>query len=85
MTMSCDRASFLMSKAQDKPLSIMEKLSMNFHIMMCTACRISKAQIGRIRDICKISKLESTKIKAAKLSDDFKLILKQRLGEDTQS
>lgn len=85
MTMNCDRASFLMSKDQDKPLSIMEKLSMKFHLMICTACRISKIQIGRIRDICKISELESTKIKAAKLSDDFKVILKQRLDEDTQS
>ena len=44
--MSCRKATRLMSDAKDRPLQFSEKLSLNFHKMMCSGCRRFDQQLG---------------------------------------
>lgn len=58
MTMNCDRASFLMSKEQDKPLSLLEKASLKYHFIVCAACIHTRNQMNRIREICGLPEMQ---------------------------
>ncbi len=42
---NCQQATRLISEAQDRPLSMVEKVSLKFHTMMCSGCRNFSAQV----------------------------------------
>jgi hypothetical protein len=88
MTMSCDRASFLMSKKQDKPLSFGEKVSLKWHFIVCAACMHTEKQYRRIREICGLEEMkvmEGPEVKDCCLDDGVKDDLKKRLSEAQES
>jgi len=50
---SCKKASFLMSKQLDAPLSLTEKLSLSVHIAMCKNCSRCNQQLKQIQNTCR--------------------------------
>ncbi|HEX5768012.1 MAG TPA: zf-HC2 domain-containing protein [Burkholderiales bacterium] len=49
MNISCKEASRLMSQAQDRELSLGERASLKFHLVLCRGCRAFKGQLELLR------------------------------------
>ena len=47
--MNCRNATRLMSKAQERPLSITERISLKLHLIMCSGCHNFKDQMNSLR------------------------------------
>lgn len=47
--MSCERATFLVSQAQDRPLSRGERYKLALHVSLCKACRAFQNQMPILR------------------------------------
>ena len=47
--MNCRDATRLMSEAQERPLSITERMSLKLHVNMCSGCHNFKDQMGTLR------------------------------------
>ncbi len=48
--LNCKQATELMSLGMDRKLSMREKLSLRFHLMMCSGCRNFSKQMDFLRD-----------------------------------
>ena len=46
---NCKEASRLLSHAQDKPLSVRDRVRLRLHLYACAACRRFERQIGFLR------------------------------------
>lgn len=51
--LSCKDATHLLSAAQDRKLTLAERLSLNMHLAMCKGCSNFKAQMGFLRTACR--------------------------------
>ncbi len=51
--LKCKEVTHLLSEAQDRPLSLPEKLPLQMHLAMCQGCRNFKKQIGFLREACR--------------------------------
>jgi len=51
--LSCKEATKLMSAAQDRPLSMSEKMQLRIHLMMCAGCVRFREQMDFLRQACK--------------------------------
>ena len=49
--MNCHNATRLMSEAQERPLSVTEKISLKLHLIMCSGCHNFKDQMNTLRSI----------------------------------
>ena len=49
--MNCRNATRLMSEAQERPLSITERMSLELHVIMCSGCHNFKDQMNTLRSI----------------------------------
>ena len=49
--LNCKNATRLMSESQERPLSIIERMSLKLHMMMCSGCSNFKEQMGVIRSM----------------------------------
>lgn len=47
--MHCRDATRLMSEAQERPLSITERMSLKLHVIMCSGCQNFKDQMDALR------------------------------------
>ena len=47
--LNCRNATRLMSESQERPLSMIERISLKLHLMMCSGCSNFKEQMGAIR------------------------------------
>jgi len=47
--LNCHKATRLMSESQERPLGLGEKLSLGFHTLLCSGCRICEKQIHFLR------------------------------------
>ncbi|MCE9551006.1 MAG: zf-HC2 domain-containing protein [Betaproteobacteria bacterium] len=47
--MNCHNATRLMSEAQERPLSITERISLKLHLIMCSGCHNFKDQMNTLR------------------------------------
>lgn len=75
--LNCHRASELLSRAQDGPLSLPARLSLGFHLMMCVSCRRLRDQFERLRVILRAD----AGVPGESLSDDARDRLKAALRE----
>lgn len=48
---NCQHATRLLSDAQERELSLKDRASLKFHVMMCSGCRNFGKQMGTLRDI----------------------------------
>lgn len=49
--LNCHNATKLMSESQERPLSMMERISLKLHLMMCTGCKNFEDQMDAMRFI----------------------------------
>jgi predicted anti-sigma-YlaC factor YlaD len=49
----CKEATHLLSEAQDRNLSLSERLQLKMHLAMCTGCRNFKGQMAFLRQACR--------------------------------
>ncbi|MEO6975355.1 MAG: zf-HC2 domain-containing protein [Gallionella sp.] len=47
--LNCHDATRLMSELQDRPLSLMERMSLKLHASMCSGCSNFKEQMSTLR------------------------------------
>jgi len=47
--LSCRHASLLLSRAQDGPLTLSERLAMRMHLLICRSCRRFDRQLSLLR------------------------------------
>ncbi len=51
--LTCKEATRMMSEAQDRPLSVGERLQLQMHLAMCRGCRNSGVQMDFLRTACR--------------------------------
>ncbi len=51
--LTCKEATRMMSEAQDRPLSIGERLQLQMHLAMCRGCRNFRVQMDFLRTACR--------------------------------
>lgn len=51
--LTCKEATRIMSEAQDRSLSVGEKLQLEMHLAMCRGCRSFRAQMDFLRMACR--------------------------------
>lgn len=51
--LTCKNATKLMSQAQDRPLPLRERISLRFHLMICSGCNNYNKQMSFIRKACR--------------------------------
>lgn len=51
--LNCKDATRLMSEAQDRKLSVAEKLRLEMHLAMCNGCRNFRRQMNFLRAACR--------------------------------
>jgi hypothetical protein len=51
--LNCLEATQLLSEAQDRPLTLKERVSLRIHLAMCTGCHNCKLQMSALRRIVK--------------------------------
>ena len=51
--MNCKQATRLLSAAQERPLSLGERLSLRLHTSLCAGCRNFGQQMGSLRQIAR--------------------------------
>ncbi len=49
--LNCHDATRLMSEAQERQLSLMERMSLKFHMSMCSGCKNFKDQMSTLRSM----------------------------------
>ena len=49
--MNCQKATRLMSDAQERQLSLKERAGLEIHVLMCSGCRNFGKHMGTLRDI----------------------------------
>lgn len=49
--LNCHDATRLMSEAQERRLTLHERMSLKLHLMMCRGCRNFRTQMGALRMI----------------------------------
>lgn len=50
--LTCKNATKLMSKSQEEPLALKERVTLRFHLLMCSGCRNYNKQMSFIRKAC---------------------------------
>lgn len=56
MMINCEKATRLMSDAQERPLNLKEKTELRFHTMMCSGCRRFGEQMSQLRNFTRASR-----------------------------
>lgn len=51
--LNCKQATKLMSQGMDRDLSLGRKMSLRFHLMMCSGCRNFSKQLEFLRQGCR--------------------------------
>ncbi|HPE61551.1 MAG TPA: zf-HC2 domain-containing protein [Thiolinea sp.] len=51
--MNCQQATRLLSDAQESELSLKNRATLKFHVMMCSGCRNFAEQMGTLREIAR--------------------------------
>jgi hypothetical protein len=63
MVYSCDKATFLLTKAEYTPLSFLDRMRLKIHLMGCEFCRLYQKHNAFITEQYSIQKLDATKLK----------------------
>jgi len=50
--LTCKNATKLISKSQERPLALKERISLRFHLLICSGCNNYNKQMKLIRQAC---------------------------------
>ena len=59
LTLSCDRASFFLSKSQEVSLTRSEQIALRLHLGLCRSCRRYRRQLLHLREILRRATTQS--------------------------
>ena len=51
--MNCRQATRLLSDAQERDLSLMDRAALKMHVLICSGCRNFSRQMGALRDMAR--------------------------------
>ncbi len=51
--LSCKESTHLISEAQDRSLSLAEKVALKTHMLICTGCRRYREQMSFLHTLCR--------------------------------
>ena len=51
--LSCQQATELMSQEQDRSLTLVERLGLRLHVLICAGCNNYRRQMGILRAACR--------------------------------
>jgi hypothetical protein len=66
----CKHASQLISQAQEKPLPLMQRIGLRFHLMLCDACTNFSKQLAFLRDAVRQARLHVERDERLTMSRD---------------
>lgn len=83
MTMSCKKASVLISEGMDRKLSLGERASLGFHLAMCRLCKLHKKQLEFISSLARRmgDAVMGDATSAVALSSEAKQRIKSRMSD----
>jgi hypothetical protein len=82
LTLSCDRAARLLSDAEDRRLTFVERLALRGHLFVCVWCRRYRAQIRLIDDCVRHHSTSRTGVTAKILSDAARLRIRTKIADE---
>jgi hypothetical protein len=77
--MNCRQTSQLLSQSQDRPLFLMERLSLRLHLLLCGACQRFAQQLRFLRQAVVALDARAAQDGTIKLSDSARAQIKQAL------
>ena len=78
--MTCQEASRLASQAQDRPLTLKERIGLKLHLWICVGCQGFARQLKQIRQACqRVTHSEGMNVKAVALSTTAKARILQEI------
>lgn len=76
---SCQKATFLIEKSYDKPLSFLAKLQLRMHLKICKKCSEYQKQSLVIENALKYNAIDISNPSHFKLSDTSKIRIQQAI------
>ena len=83
LMISCDKATFLITKAQEGEISFIEKIDLELHLMACKFCKLFRKQSSFLSDnVEHLGKHPNESLPNSKLTDARKAAIQQALQEE---
>ncbi len=80
--LTCQQASELVSQSLDQPLSLKNRFSLKFHLMMCSACHRFNRQMRQLRSAILGLVKTTENDESITLSPEAKAKISQKLSKD---
>ncbi|HEY0268306.1 MAG TPA: zf-HC2 domain-containing protein [Methyloradius sp.] len=80
--LSCKEASRLISQSLDRQLTVRERLSLRFHLLLCDMCTAFRRQLGVIRLAVRRYKTQIENNENIRLSEDARLRISSNIKAD---
>lgn len=80
--LSCRRASLLIEKNHQKPLSFMDNIQLSLHLKLCDQCSLYKKQSAAIEQMLKQHQLDRSKLMDLRLHPESKERIKKALENE---
>ncbi|WP_221763694.1 zf-HC2 domain-containing protein [Methyloradius palustris] len=80
--LSCKEASRLISQSLDRQLTVRERLSLRFHLLLCDMCTTFRRQLSLIRVAVRRYKTQIENNESIRLSEDAKLRISNSIKID---
>lgn len=84
MVLSCHKATFLIEKSYDKPLSFIDKLQLSIHLKICDKCAGYQKQSLLIERVIKSNRQPISNTSNYKLSTDSRNRIQRALDENSK-
>ena len=82
--LSCDKATFLITKEQEGEISFMQKIQLEMHLMACKFCTLFKKQSAFISDNVDHLHQHSEESLPDKLEDERKVSMKKAMQSELE-
>jgi len=80
--LSCKEASRLISQSLDRQLTMRERLSLRFHLLLCDMCTTFRRQLGLIRVAVRRYKTHMENNESIRLSEEARVRISRSLQAD---
>jgi len=80
--LSCKEASRLISQSLDRQLTLRERLSLRFHLLLCDMCTAFRRQLGVIRVAVKLYKTQVENNESIRLSEEARIRISSIIQTD---
>jgi predicted anti-sigma-YlaC factor YlaD len=80
--LTCQQASELVSQSLDQPLSLKNRFTLKFHLMMCSACHRFNGQMRQLRSAILGLVKTTENDESITLSPEAKAKISQKLSKD---